>query len=249
MAAASQLLAHARPHSEEEARERRSSGTRPAPRPWPDEPRLDPRLTADSMRQHIVFLDRSTLKADVRRPSFEHTLGGVRGHERARDCASGCAGATIAITNKVPLRAETLQTAAAAEADRGGRHRLRRGRRAIIAATHGIAVANIRNYAVHTVPEHAFALIPRCAATCSPIAQTCERGRWQAGRPVLLLRSPDPRPARRDARHRRRGGARAGHGGHRARLRHAGAVRRPRARGRHWMCSSRPSSRCCARAT
>ena len=24
---------------------------------------------------------------------------------------------------------------------------------------HGIAVANIRNYAIHTVPEHAFAMI------------------------------------------------------------------------------------------
>ncbi len=58
------------------------------------------------MRQDIVFLDRSTLKADVRRLSFEH-----RWEEcdvSARDVAHRLEGATIAITNKVPLRADTL---------------------------------------------------------------------------------------------------------------------------------------------
>jgi len=109
------------------------------------------------MTHRIVFLDRSTLQAKVRAPAFEHTLqeypvtavGELP--ERLRD-------ATIAITNKVPLRAETLQ-------------RLRKLKMIAVAATgydvidipyckaNGIAVTNIRNYAVHTVPEHAFTLI------------------------------------------------------------------------------------------
>jgi glycerate dehydrogenase len=66
--------------------------------------------------------------------------------------------AQVAITNKVPMSIETLQ-------------QLPKLKMIAVAATgydivnvpyckeHGIAVANIRNYAVHTVPEHAFALI------------------------------------------------------------------------------------------
>jgi glycerate dehydrogenase len=62
--------------------------------------------------------------------------------------------ATVAITNKVPLRADTLK-------------QLPKLKMIAVAATgydvidvdyckaNGIAVSNIRNYAVHTVPEHA----------------------------------------------------------------------------------------------
>jgi glycerate dehydrogenase len=44
---------------------------------------------------------------------------------------------------------------------------------------HGIAVANIRNYAVHTVPEHAFALITSLRRNLFAYRQDVERGRWQ----------------------------------------------------------------------
>src|SRR5436853_6994787 len=60
------------------------------------------------MTHQIVFLDRSTLQAKVRRPAFEHrwqeypVTAPNELPERLRD-------ATIAITNKVPLRADTLQ--------------------------------------------------------------------------------------------------------------------------------------------
>ena len=54
--------------------------------------------------------------------------------------------------------AESLQAAAGSAADRGGGDRLRRRRRRLL-PRHGIAVANIRDYAVHSVPEHAFAMI------------------------------------------------------------------------------------------
>jgi glycerate dehydrogenase len=129
------------------------------------------------MRQHIVFLDRSTLQATVRRPEFEHTwqeyptTPASALAERLRD-------ATIAITNKVPLREETLQ-------------RLPKLRMIAVAATgydvidvdycrsRGLAVANIRNYAVHTVPEHAFALITALRRNLLAYRRDVEQGRWQ----------------------------------------------------------------------
>jgi len=129
------------------------------------------------MTHNIVFLDRSTLQARVRRPSFAHTweeypvteVGELEA--RLRD-------ADIAITNKVPLRAATLQ-------------RLPALRMIAVAATgydvidvaycraHGIAVANIRNYAVHTVPEHTFALITALRRNLLAYRQDVESGRWQ----------------------------------------------------------------------
>jgi len=44
---------------------------------------------------------------------------------------------------------------------------------------HSIAVANIRNYAVHTVPEHTFALITALRRSLLAYRQDVERGRWQ----------------------------------------------------------------------
>jgi len=129
------------------------------------------------MMQRIVFLDRSTLKANIRRPAFEHTwqeypvTPPAELLQRLRD-------ATVVITNKVPLRADTLQ-------------RLAQLKMIALAATgydvvdvdwcraHGIAVANIRNYAVHTVPEHAFALIGALRRNLLAYRRDVENGRWQ----------------------------------------------------------------------
>jgi glycerate dehydrogenase len=127
--------------------------------------------------EKVVFLDRSTLKANVRRPSFAHTweeypVTGVA------ELVQRLQGATVAITNKVPLRAETLRE-------------LPGLRMIAVAATgydvidvaycraHGIAVANIRNYAVHTVPEHAFALITALRRNLLAYRRDVENGRWQ----------------------------------------------------------------------
>ena len=44
---------------------------------------------------------------------------------------------------------------------------------------HGIAVANIRNYAVHTVPEHVFALILALRRNLLAYRQDVENGVWQ----------------------------------------------------------------------
>ena len=130
-----------------------------------------------SMTHRIVFLDRSTVQAKVRGPAFEHTwqeypVTAVNElPERLRD-------ATIAITNKVPLRTETLQ-------------RLQKLKMIAVAATgydvidiayckaNDIAVTNIRNYAVHTVPEHAFTLITALRRNLLAYRRDVENGRWQ----------------------------------------------------------------------
>ena len=44
---------------------------------------------------------------------------------------------------------------------------------------HGIAVANIRNYAVHTVPEHAFAMILALRRNLLAYRRGCQNGVWQ----------------------------------------------------------------------
>lgn len=128
-------------------------------------------------QQHLVFLDRATLKAQVRRPAFEHSWREYPVSE-AREVVERLRGATVAITNKVPLRAEALV-------------RLPDLRMIAVAATgydvidvgfckaHGIAVANIRNYAVHTVPEHAFALITALRRNLLAYRRDVEQGRWQ----------------------------------------------------------------------
>jgi glycerate dehydrogenase len=127
--------------------------------------------------QHIVFLDRSTLKATVRRPAFEHTWQEYP-VTAASELAQRLGDATIAITNKVPLRGETLR-------------RLPQLKMIAVAATgydvidvdycksNGIAVANIRNYAVHTVPEHSFALITALRRNLLAYRRDVQQGRWQ----------------------------------------------------------------------
>lgn len=129
------------------------------------------------MPHHIVFLDRATLGAELRAPRFPHTW------EEHPSTDAGSAGtrlkdATIAITNKVPLRRETLE-------------KLTRLELVAMAATGydvvdvaycksaGIGVVNIREYAIDTVPEHAFALILALRRNLLNYRHDVERGRWQ----------------------------------------------------------------------
>ncbi len=124
----------------------------------------------------VVFLDRASLKAKVRKPAFaaeyvEHEKTAVA------DIVPRLSGATVAIVNKIPMRADTLR-------------QLPQLKMIAVAATgydvvdvpyckdHGIAVANIRNYAVHTVPEHAFALILALRRNLLAYRQDVENGVW-----------------------------------------------------------------------
>jgi len=130
------------------------------------------------MSHRVVFLDRESLKATVRQPSC---AGQYTEHAKTvgvEDTVAKLQGATVAITNKVPLRAEALA-------------RLPDLKMIAVAATgydvidvaycreHGIAVANIRNYAVHTVPEHTFALILALRRNLLAYRQDVENGVWQ----------------------------------------------------------------------
>jgi glycerate dehydrogenase len=89
----------------------------------------------------------------------------------------------------VPLRAETLA-------------RLPRLKLIAVAATgydvidtayckaHGIAVANIRQYATHTVPEHAFALILALRRNLLAYRDDVRRGRWQSSNQFCFFDHP-----------------------------------------------------------
>ena len=130
------------------------------------------------MSKRVVFLDRASLKAQVRTPDFSDDY--VEYDQTApAQVVERLRGAQVAITNKVPLRAEVLNQLPDLEM-------------IAVAATgydvvdipacqaRGIRVANIRNYAVHTVPEHAFALILALRRNLLAYRQDVENGVWQA---------------------------------------------------------------------
>ena len=128
------------------------------------------------MSDKVVFLDRASLKAQVRKPAnaseyVEYAKTSVE------EIVPRLAGARVAIVNKVPMREATLA-------------RLPELKMIAVAATgydvidipyckaRGIAVANIRNYAVHTVPEHAFMMILALRRNLLAYRQDVENGVW-----------------------------------------------------------------------
>ena len=128
------------------------------------------------MTHRVVFLDRASLKARVRKPA--RAADYIEHDKTAPDqVAERLAEASIAIVNKVPLRADTLS-------------RLPKLKMIAVAATgydvidtayckeQGIAVANIRNYAVHTVPEHTFAMILALRRNLLAYRHDVEQGVW-----------------------------------------------------------------------
>ena len=142
------------------------------------------------MSHRIVFLDRDSVIANLRRPGFEHewtdypaTLAAEAG-ERLR-----AAGATIAVTNKVPLRAADLAA-------------LPELKMIAVAATgtdiidlaacreRGIVVSNVRNYAVNTLPEHVFALMLALRRRLVELRADIEAGKWQRSSTFCILDHP-----------------------------------------------------------
>ncbi len=127
----------------------------------------------------IVFLDRETLSPEtmLRAPGFPHELM-VHDRTTAEQVSERIARADIVISNKVPLRRESLIHTP-------------RLKMIAVAATgtdivdlaaakeRGITVSNIRNYAKHTVPEHTFALMLALRRSIVPYRQSVLDGRWQ----------------------------------------------------------------------
>ena len=102
--------------------------------------------------ERIVFLERNTIQAEFRRPSFDHEWIEY-GETFSAQVVERLRGATIAISNKLPLRSAELSqlpslkliAIAATGSDNIDLDYCRR---------HGIAVSNTRGYAVNSVPEH-----------------------------------------------------------------------------------------------
>jgi glycerate dehydrogenase len=143
--------------------------------------------------EEIVFLERDALEAEVRRPGFAHAWREHAGIPSPEETARLLARATIAIVNKVPLRADMLA-------------RLPKLRMIAVAATgtdnvdiaackaRNIVVSNVRGYAEHTVPEHAFCLILALRRNLLAWREDVKAGKWQAaerfclsGQPILDL--------------------------------------------------------------
>ncbi|WP_426194849.1 D-2-hydroxyacid dehydrogenase [Massilia sp. DWR3-1-1] len=136
----------------------------------------------------IVFLDRDSLPATVRAPSFAHQWRDYPASTGA-EAAARLAGATIAITNKVPLRAADIA-------------RLPDLKMIAVAATgtdivdlaacreRGIVVANIRNYSLVSVPEHCFTLILALRRNLAAYSADVAAGKWQVAPQFCLFDHP-----------------------------------------------------------
>ncbi len=131
-----------------------------------------------TMHHSIVFLDRATLGVELRPPDLPHDYREFA-VTTAEQAAGRLAGATIAIVNKVPLRAATLAllpdlrliALAATGSDCIDKEYCR---------SHGITVCNVRDYATDTVPEHVLALIFALRRSLIAYDRDIRAGRWQA---------------------------------------------------------------------
>lgn len=134
--------------------------------------------------ERIVFLDRDSIKADFRAPVFLHEWINFP-TTSAADIVARLRGATIAITNKVPLRKRDLE-------------QLPNLKMIAVAATgtdcvdtgycrkRGIIVTNVRNYSVNSVPEHVFTLMLALRRNLLAVQADVSAGKWQQS-PVFCL--------------------------------------------------------------
>lgn len=137
---------------------------------------------------HIVFLDRASIQADIRPPAIPHRWSDYPATAPA-EVVARLQDADIVVTNKVPLRADALQA-------------LPQLRMIAVCATgvdnidvdycrrHGIAVANIRDYALHAVPEHVFMLILALRRNLLAYREDLRRGLWQRAAQFCLFTHP-----------------------------------------------------------
>lgn len=138
--------------------------------------------------EKIVFLDSATIIADIRRPAFVHQWEEYQATS-ADQIVARLKDATVAITNKVMLRRETLE-------------QLPGLKMVAVAATgtdnvdiaccreRGIVVSNIRNYSVHTVPEHVFMLMLALRRNLLAFRADVRNGAWQKSPQFCLFTHP-----------------------------------------------------------
>jgi glycerate dehydrogenase len=140
--------------------------------------------------QHaIVFLDRESVDAKVRKPNFPHTYKEYQSTWTHDEIVERLEDANIAIINKVPMKADTLKA-------------LPKLKLIAVAATgtdiidkayckeHGITIVNIRNYAFNTVPEHVLALIFALRRNLFAYVEDTRNGVWNKSRQFCFLTHP-----------------------------------------------------------
>lgn len=138
--------------------------------------------------ERIVFLDRDTLRAEVRRPAFAHEWREY-GATRAEEVVGRLDGASIAIVNKVEMREAQLAQLPAL-------------RLIAVAATgtdnidlkscreRGISVSNVRGYATQTLPEHVFMLMLALRRNLISYRRDVRAGAWGRAEQFCLLDHP-----------------------------------------------------------
>jgi glycerate dehydrogenase len=138
--------------------------------------------------ERIVYLERESIIADVRRPAFAHEWVEHACSLQA-EVEPRLAEASIAIVNKVQIDADMLA-------------RLPKLKMVAVAATgtnnvdleacraRGIVVSNIRGYAVHTVPEHAIALMLALSRNLMAYRESVQAGRWQQSEQFCFFDHP-----------------------------------------------------------
>jgi glycerate dehydrogenase len=136
----------------------------------------------------IVFLDRDSLIATIRPPAFAHAWEDYPATAQ-HEVVERLRGASVAVTNKVPLRAAEIA-------------QLPELKLVAVAATgtdnvdlaacreRGIAVCNIRDYSVVSVPEHCFALMLAVRRNLLAYSADVAAGRWQQSTRFCLLDHP-----------------------------------------------------------
>ena len=141
------------------------------------------------MQQAIVFLDRESVDAKVRRPDFPHSYKEYQSTWTQDEIVERLKDADIAIINKVPMRAETLKL-------------LPKLKLIAVAATgtdiidkaycnaNGITIVNIRNYAFNTVPEHVLALIFTLRRNLFAYTKDVQDGVWNKSSQFCFLTHP-----------------------------------------------------------
>ena len=138
--------------------------------------------------EKIVFLDSDSIIADIRRPAFPHCWEEYPA-TAPDQIVQRLINASIAITNKVALRRETLV-------------QLPGLKMVAVAATgtdnvdiaccreRNIVVSNIRNYSVHTVPEHVFMLMLALRRNVLAFRDDLRDGAWQRADQFCLFTHP-----------------------------------------------------------
>jgi glycerate dehydrogenase len=135
--------------------------------------------------EHITFLERDSVGAEVRRPAFAHEWREYA-ESKQEQAVERLGGATIAIMNKIALGEAELS-------------RLPRLKLIAVAATgtdridleacarRGVAVTNVRGYAAVSVSEHVLTLVLALRRNLLSFVEDVRRGSWQRSKQFCLL--------------------------------------------------------------